>query len=67
MLGVVSNFPLACTVCYGPSESPLLGAARWGIFALLAVTAFVLGCVLFFMIKLSRAERRLSETEANNA
>lgn len=61
VLGALSALPAAaCTSCYGAagSSSPLVNAARLGIFLLLAVTAAVLGgFVRFFFYLRSRARQ----------
>lgn len=43
---------LACTVCFGAADGPMLGAARVGVLVMVCVTCGVLAglAVLFFRI-----------------
>jgi hypothetical protein len=66
LLGVAPAF--ACTVCYGAEDngSPLITAARLGVFFLLAVTVAVLGgFTRFFFILRDRARKAESATIAS--
>jgi hypothetical protein len=47
---------LACTACYGQSDSPLAQGMNWGILCLLGVIAGVLsGIVVFFVHAVKRS------------
>jgi hypothetical protein len=56
---------VACSVCYGSSDaggSPLLSAARLGVFLLLGITALLLGgFAKFFFYLRNRARQAESE------
>lgn len=45
---------LACAVCFGKSDSALAKGLHWGVIALLAVVACVLGAIASFFIYLAR-------------
>jgi hypothetical protein len=64
-VAVVGASPAAaCSVCYGAADagSPMVSAARLGVFLLLAVTATVLGAFAKFFLYL-RNRARLAESE----
>jgi hypothetical protein len=48
---------LACSVCFGQSDSPLAKATNMGIYFLIAVTVGVLGAFASFFIYLIRRAR----------
>ncbi len=48
---------LACSVCFGQSDSPLAKGTNMGIFFMLGVTALVLAGFGSFIIYLIRRER----------
>ncbi len=57
MLGGSSTV-LACPVCFGAAESPLIDGAKLGVVALVAVTLAVqLGFVSFFLYLRKRAKQ----------
>jgi hypothetical protein len=45
---------LACSACYGQSDSPLARGMNWGIFTLLGVVVFVLGFITTFFVYLGK-------------
>jgi hypothetical protein len=45
---------LACTVCFGAADGPLLTAARVGVVVMVAVTCGVLGAFAAFFLRLAR-------------
>ena len=45
---------LACSACFGKSDSALADGMNWGIFSLLAVVIFVLGGIASFAVFLAR-------------
>ena len=48
---------LACAVCYGGAEGPMIDAARWGVFLLFGLIGVVqIGFATFF-VKLWRRAR----------
>ena len=58
MLFGVSSQLLACPVCFGAADSPLIDGAKLGVVALLAVTLAVqLGFVGFFLYLRKRAKQ----------
>ena len=48
---------LACTVCFGQSDSPLAKGANSGVFFMLGVTVFMLAAFAGFFIYLIRRQR----------
>jgi hypothetical protein len=57
MIGASSTV-LACPVCFGAEESPLIDGAKLGVVALVAVTLAVqLGFVSFFLYLRKRAKQ----------
>jgi hypothetical protein len=56
MFALAAHAPsaLACAVCFGQSDSPIAQAAKWGVFALLAVVVCVLGAIASFFIFLAK-------------
>ena len=52
-----STLMLACSVCFGASDSPLAKGANMGIFFMLGVTFFMLGAFGSFIIYLIRRQR----------
>lgn len=57
----------ACEVCYGAAkDSPLVNAARTGVFLLLAVTLAVQGGFVAFFLHLWRRAKRVHEAEIDS-
>jgi hypothetical protein len=52
-----SILPIACSVCFGQSDSPLAKGTNWGVFFMLGVTALMLAAFASFFIYLIRRER----------
>ena len=51
---------LACSVCYGDPESPMVKGAVWGVWALLGVVGIVqIGFAVFFFVYLPRRAKQL--------
>ena len=57
VLLAVPRAVLACSVCFGQSDSPLAKATNMGIYFLIAVTVGVLGAFASFFIYLIRRAR----------
>jgi hypothetical protein len=53
---------LACSVCFGQSDSPLAKGANMGIFFMLGVTGVMLAAFATFFIYLIRRKRLLERT-----
>ena len=63
-LALLPQAAQACESCYGAkTESPLIDAARVGMFLLLGVTLSVQGGFLAFFLHLRRRARRFHEAE----
>jgi len=63
-----SSLAHACQACYGVSgaaDSPMIDAAKLGIFLLLGVTVAVQGSFLAFFLYLRRRGKRLSQDRIN--
>jgi hypothetical protein len=52
----VNSLVLACSVCFGASDSPLAKGANMGIFFMLGVTFFVLAGFGSFIVYLIRRQ-----------
>ena len=52
---------LACSVCFGASDSPLALGTNMGIFFMLGVTAFMLAAFATFFIYLIRRKRLFAD------
>ena len=52
---------LACSVCFGASDSPLALGTNMGIFFMLGVTAFMLVAFATFFIYLIRRKRLFAD------
>ena len=48
---------VACTVCFGQTDSPLAKGANSGVFFMLGVTVFMLAAFAGFFIYLIRRQR----------
>jgi hypothetical protein len=48
---------LACSVCFGQSDSPLAQATNMGIFFMLGITVLMLGAFASFIFYLKRRSR----------
>ena len=53
----MNSMMLACTVCFGQSDSPLAKGANSGVFFMLGVTVFMLAAFAGFFIYLIRRQR----------
>jgi hypothetical protein len=49
---------VACSVCFGQSDSPLAKGTNWGVFFMLGVTAMMLAAFATFFIYLIRRRER---------
>jgi hypothetical protein len=54
---------LACPVCFGAEETPLIDGAKLGVVVLLAITLVVQGGFLSFFLYLRRQAKRAAEVE----
>ena len=54
---------LACPVCFGAAESPLIDAAKLGVLAMLAITLAVQAAFAGFFLYLRRRAKRMAELE----
>jgi hypothetical protein len=48
---------IACTICFGNADSPLLDAARIGVLTMVGVTACVLAAFARWFVRLARLSR----------
>jgi len=60
---------IACSACYGQSDSAMAKGMNWGIFSLLAVVLTVLGGIAAFFVFLARraAGNIATETVSNSS
>ena len=49
-----SDLLVACTVCFGAADGPLLTAARGGVLVMVAVTCTVLACFAAFFVRIAK-------------
>jgi hypothetical protein len=54
---------LACAMCFGAEETPLIDGAKLGVIALLAVTLVVQGGFAGFFFYLRKRARHVAELE----
>jgi hypothetical protein len=52
---------LACAVCFGAADGPLLDAARLGVLVMAAFTCGMLSAFGVFFVRLSRRARKDAE------
>ncbi len=52
---------LACSVCFGQSDSPLAQGTNMGIFFMLGITGVMLAAFAGFMIYLNRRKRLFAD------
>ena len=48
---------VACTVCFGAADGPMLSAARLGVLVMAAITCAMLGAFATFFIRIVRRAR----------
>lgn len=53
-----SAIVIACAVCFGAADSPMLDAARLGVLVMVGVTTTMLGAFGLFFIRLARRSRQ---------
>ena len=54
---------LACPLCFGAEETPLIDGAKLGVFVLLAVTLAVQGGFVAFFLYLRARAKRIADVE----
>lgn len=57
----MTTLMIACSVCFGASDSPLAIGTNMGIFFMLGVTAFMLAAFATFFIYLIRRKRLFAD------
>ena len=62
---LVPRLALACPVCFGASDGPMLQGSNMGILALLIVTLAMLGVSATFVFTLARRAVRAGEAGAD--
>ena len=68
-LGVVlltggATHALACTACFGQSDSEMAQGMNWGIYTLLGVIGLVLGCIATAVVVVGRRSVQLNRPES---
>ena len=58
---MIDSLVVACTVCFGQSDSPLAKGTNMGIFFMLGVTAIMLAAFASFFIYLIRRKRLFAD------
>ena len=58
-----SDAILACAVCFGAADGPMLDAARVGVLVMAGFTCVVLTAFAVFFVRLARRERSDSSQE----
>jgi hypothetical protein len=54
---------LACPVCFGAEESPLIDGAKLGVLVMLAITLAVQGGFVAFFLYLRKRAKRIADVE----
>jgi hypothetical protein len=54
---------LACPVCFGAAEAPLIDGARLGVVVLLAILLLVQGGFVSFFLYLRKRAKRIAEID----
>jgi len=54
---------LACPVCFGAEETPMIQGARLGVLAMLAITLTVQGGFVGFFLYLRKRAKRIADIE----
>ena len=54
---------LACPVCFGAAESPLIDGAKLGVLVMVAITLVVQGAFVGFFLYLRNRAKRVAEIE----
>jgi hypothetical protein len=57
---------LACPLCFGAEETPLIDGAKLGVLFLLAITLAVQGGFVAFFIYLRRRAKRIADIELDD-
>ena len=58
-----ASLVLACPVCFGAVEAPLIDGARLGVLVLLAVLLVVQGAFISFFVYLRTRAKRIAEMD----
>jgi heme/copper-type cytochrome/quinol oxidase subunit 2 len=58
-----SSTLLACPVCFGAEETPMIDGARLGVLVMLAITLAVQGGFVGFFFYLRRRAKRIADIE----
>ena len=62
----MTTWVLACTVCFGALETPLIDGARLGVLFLLAVLLAVQGAFVAFFLYLRKRAKRFADLELDH-
>ena len=57
---------LACPVCFGAAEAPLIDGARLGVLVLLAILVAVQGGFVAFFVYLHTRAKRMADSELDS-
>ena len=57
---------LACPVCFGAEETPMIQGARLGVLAMLAITLTVQGGFVGFFLYLRKRAKRMADVELDS-
>ena len=58
-----SSSVLACPVCFGAEETPMIDGAKLGVFVMLAITLAVQGGFVGFFLYLRKRAKRIADIE----
>jgi hypothetical protein len=67
LFAAVPRFVLACSVCFGQSDSPMAQGTNMGILLMLGVTVAMLAAFATFFIYLARRIRMFDDGEPREA
>ena len=62
----MTTWVLACTVCFGALEAPLIDGAKLGVLVLLAVLLAVQGAFVAFFLYLRKRAKRFADLELDH-
>jgi hypothetical protein len=57
---------LACPVCFGAAETPMIDGAKLGVLVMLAITFAVQGAFVGFFFYLRKRAKRIADIELDN-
>ena len=66
LVAIASSTILACPVCFGAEETPMIDGAKLGVLVMLAITFAVQGAFVGFFIYLRKRAKRIAEMDLDS-